>query len=51
MEYDLGDIEGLTRIEYDAGSLVLAAYNRTHAGAVRGDPALARRFLNSFFAI
>jgi uncharacterized protein (TIGR03083 family) len=51
MEYGLGDIDGLTRIEYDPGSLVLAAYNRTHAGAVRGDPALAHRFLNSFFAI
>jgi len=51
MEYDIGDIDGLTRIEYDSGSLVLAAYNRTHAGAVRGDPAIANRFLNSFFAI
>ena len=51
MDYELAPIDDLTRIEYDAGSLVLAAYNRTHAGAVRGDPAVAHRFLNQFFAI
>ena len=51
MEYEQAPIEDLTRIEYDSGSLVLAAYNRTHAGAVRGDPAVASRFLNQFFPI
>ncbi len=51
MSYTQAPIDDLTTIEYDAGSLVLAAYDRTHAGTVRGDPAVAARFLNQFYPI
>jgi hypothetical protein len=51
LSYQQAPIDDLTRIEYDAGSLVLATYDRTHAGTVRGDPAIASRYLNQFFAI
>ncbi len=51
MTYTQAPIDDLTVIEYDAGSMVLAAYNRTHAGTVRGDGAIASRYLNQFYAI
>jgi hypothetical protein len=35
-------------IEFDAGSMVLVAFGRISAGTVRGDQALAGRFLNLF---
>ncbi len=38
-------------IEFDAGSLVLTAFGRSNAGTVRGDPAIADRYLNLFFPI
>jgi phosphoglycolate phosphatase-like HAD superfamily hydrolase len=38
-------------IEFDAGGLVLAAFGRANAGTVRGDTALANRFLNMFHSI
>ena len=37
-------------IEFDPGSLVLTAFGR-NAGTIRGDRAVADRFLNSFFRI
>jgi hypothetical protein len=33
------------------GSLVLTAFGRCNAGAVRGDPRTADRFLNLFFRV
>jgi uncharacterized protein (TIGR03083 family) len=51
LTYEQAPIDDLTTIEFDAGSMVLATYARTNAGTVRGDPAIAERFLNQFFAI
>ena len=52
MSYEPGDIESLPAfIEFDAGSLVLTTFGRINAGTVRGDTALAERFLSSFFRI
>jgi uncharacterized protein (TIGR03083 family) len=38
-------------VEFDPGSFVLTAFGRSNAGAVRGDMAVADRYLNSFFRI
>ena len=52
MTYEPGSLDDLpTVIEFDAGSLVLTAFGRMNAGTVRGDAALASRFLNLFFRI
>ena len=48
----IGDALGMPAvIEFDPGSLVLTAYGRVNAGTIRGDRAVADRFLNSFFRI
>jgi uncharacterized protein (TIGR03083 family) len=47
-----GDIDSLPAIiEFDPATLVLTSYGRMNGGTVRGDAALAERFLNSFFRI
>jgi uncharacterized protein (TIGR03083 family) len=52
LSYALQDVSGLPAvIEFDAGSLVLTAFGRVNAGTIRGDRAVADRFLNSFFMI
>jgi len=52
LTYEPGEIESLpTYIEFDAASMVLCAFGRCNTGTVRGDSALAERFLNSFFRI
>ena len=52
MSYAPEDISGLPAvIEFDPGSLVLTAFGRVNAGTIRGDRAVAERFLNSFFRI
>lgn len=38
-------------IEFDPGSFVLTAFGRSNSGTIRGDVALAERFLNLFFRI
>ena len=38
-------------IEFDAGSMVLTAFGRGNFGTVRGDMALAEKYLNLFFRI
>jgi hypothetical protein len=38
-------------IEFDAASLVLTTFGRCNTGTVRGDTALANRFLNLFYRI
>src|SRR6187200_731522 len=49
LTYEPGEIESLpTYIEFDAASMVLCAFGRCNTGTVRGDSALAERFLNSF---
>ncbi|HEX6686982.1 MAG TPA: maleylpyruvate isomerase N-terminal domain-containing protein [Candidatus Limnocylindrales bacterium] len=40
-----------TVLEFDPGSFVLTAFGRSNAGTVRGDAALADRYLNMFFRI
>jgi len=52
LTYETGEIESLPAyLEFDAASLVLRAFGRTNGGTVRGDVALADRFLNLFFSI
>jgi len=52
MDYESGSVDDLASvIEFDAGSFVLTAFGRTNAGTVRGDMALADRYLNGFFRI
>lgn len=52
MTYEQGSLDDLPAvIEFDAGSLVLTAFGRMNAGTVRGDGAVADRFLNLFFRI
>ena len=47
-----GDVDDLpTVLEFDPGSFVLTAFGRSNAGTVRGDAAVADRFLNLFFRI
>ena len=49
MSYEPGSVDDLPAvIEFDAGSMVLTAFGRIRAGTVRGDQALADRFLNLF---
>ena len=50
--YAREDVSGMPAvIEFDPGSLVLTAFGRMNAGTIRGDRAVADRFLNSFFRI
>ncbi|HZC26307.1 MAG TPA: maleylpyruvate isomerase family mycothiol-dependent enzyme [Actinopolymorphaceae bacterium] len=50
--YENAPIDDLpTVIEFDPGSFVLTTFGRINAGAIRGDRAVADRFLNSFFRI
>ncbi len=52
LSYAQEDVSGLPAvIEFDPGSLVLTAFGRMNAGTIRGDRAVADRFLNSFFRI
>ena len=51
MDYAPGDVSDLTVIEFDPASFVLTAFGRCNAGAIRGDRAVADRFLNLFFRI
>jgi uncharacterized protein (TIGR03083 family) len=49
--YAAGDTDDLTVLEFDPGSFVLTAFGRSNAGSIRGDRAVADRFLNVFFRI
>ena len=52
LAYEPGDVNDLpTVIEFDPASFVLTAFGRYNAGTVRGDPAIAERYLNLFFRI
>jgi uncharacterized protein (TIGR03083 family) len=51
MDYEAGDVSGLTTLEFDPGSFVLTAFGRANAGTIRGERALADRYLNLFFRI
>lgn len=49
--YAPGGVEDLTVLEFDPGSFVLTAFGRSNSGTIRGDRAVADRFLNTFFRI
>ncbi len=52
LSYEPGPVDDLPAvIEFDAGSMVLTAFGRIRAGSVRGDQAVADRFLNLFHRI
>jgi uncharacterized protein (TIGR03083 family) len=52
MDYAPGDVAGLPAVlEFDPGSFVLTAFGRSNAGTIRGDRAIADRYLNLFFRI
>jgi uncharacterized protein (TIGR03083 family) len=52
MDYAPGDAGGTaTVLEFDPGSFVLTAFGRSNAGTIRGDRAIADRYLNLFFRI
>ncbi len=52
MSYEPSDVDDLPAvIEFDAASFVLTAFGRMNAGTVRGDQALADRFLTLFYRI
>lgn len=51
VQVEEGNVEGLPAVtEFDPATLVLASYGRLNGGTVRGDRALADRYLNSFFS-
>jgi uncharacterized protein (TIGR03083 family) len=52
MSYEPSDVDDLPAvIEFDPGSMVLTAFGRSNAGTIRGDVAVADRFLNLFLRI
>jgi uncharacterized protein (TIGR03083 family) len=52
MSYEPGSVDDLAAvIEFDAGSMVLTAFGRINGGTVKGDQAVADRFLNLFYRI
>jgi uncharacterized protein (TIGR03083 family) len=52
LDYQPGDVSDLPAvIEFDPGSFVLTAFGRSNAGTIRGDRAVADRYLNVFFRI
>jgi hypothetical protein len=51
MEYEAGDVSGLTTLEFDPGSFVLTTFGRSNAGTIRGERSVADRYLNLFFRI
>jgi uncharacterized protein (TIGR03083 family) len=52
MTYEAASLDDVPAVlEFDAGSLVLTAFGRSNSGTIRGDRAVAERFLGSFFRI
>ena len=52
MDYEATSVADASAvIELDPGSFVLTAFGRTNAGTIRGDRAVADRYLNGFFRI
>ena len=52
LSYEPGSLDDLSCVlEFDAAGLVLRAFGRCNTGTVRGDAAIADRFLNLFHAI
>jgi uncharacterized protein (TIGR03083 family) len=52
LSYAPGDLDGLPAVlEFDPGSFVLTVFGRSNFGTIRGDAAVAERYLNLFFRI
>jgi uncharacterized protein (TIGR03083 family) len=52
ISYAAGAVDDLPAvIEFDPGSFVLTAFGRSNSGTIRGDVAVADRYLNMFFRI
>lgn len=52
VSYADGPLDGsMTVLEFDPGSFVLTAFGRSNSGTIRGDAAVADRYLNLFFRI
>lgn len=52
VSYQDEDLAGAAAVlEFDPGSFVLTAFGRSNSGTIRGDVALAERYLNLFFRI
>ena len=51
LQYAAGPLDDVTTLEFDPGSFVLTAFGRSNAGTIRGDRAVADRYLNHFFRI
>ena len=52
MAYEPGNVDDLACVlEFDAAGMVLTTFGRCRTGTVRGDRALAERFLNLFYRV
>ncbi len=51
LQYAAGSLEDATTLEFDPGSFVLTAFGRSNSGTIRGERAVADRYLNHFFRI
>jgi uncharacterized protein (TIGR03083 family) len=51
LSYAPGSIDDVTALEFDPGSFVLTAFGRSNSGTIRGERAIADRYLNFFFRI
>jgi uncharacterized protein (TIGR03083 family) len=51
LQYEAGTVDDVTALEFDPGSFVLTAFGRSNSGTIRGERAVADRYLNHFFRI
>jgi hypothetical protein len=51
LQYAAGSVDDVTTLEFDPGSFVLTAFGRSNSGTIRGERAVADRYLNHFFRI
>jgi uncharacterized protein (TIGR03083 family) len=52
LSYEPGEVDDLATVfDFDPASFVLTVFGRCNAGTVRGDPSMAKRYLNLFFRI
>jgi uncharacterized protein (TIGR03083 family) len=51
LQYAAGPVDDITTLEFDPGSFVLTAFGRSNSGTIRGERAVADRYLNHFFRI
>jgi uncharacterized protein (TIGR03083 family) len=51
LQYAADAVDDVTTLEFDPGSFVLTAFGRSNSGTIRGERAVADRYLNHFFRI